>query len=135
MPGKTPQQEDHALCAVDMNALRADLDSPDAATRARAVRSICPCRMGWQHFEEIIGLLERMKKDPDPMVRANALHVFQDAAEMESSRPPTHPQIMTNEMAATRFRMRGVFGDEAQSREEKARRKAQDRERRTPRRP
>ena len=130
MPKKAPKQAEHAVCDIDMNALHAALGSPDAATRAKAARSICPCRLGWQHFEEVWGLLERMKKDPDPTVRANVLHVFQDAVEIESNRPPTTPQMMTNKMVATKIRMRGLQGDEVILREEKANRKARDCERR-----
>jgi len=130
MPKKAPRHAEHAVCDIDMDALHTSLGSSDAATRAKAVRSICPCRLGWKHFEDVWVLLEHRKKDPDPTVRANALHVFQDAAEMESNKTPTTPRMMTNNMAATKFRLRGLIGDEALRREEKANRKARDCERR-----
>ena len=66
---------------VDLDQVIRDVQSPDSDVRARAVRSLCPCRNGWQIFENHLHLVDALRKDPDPIVRANALHVFEDAAE------------------------------------------------------
>ena len=59
------------------------LAADDPQVRGRAVRSLCPCRVGWSPFEEHLDELERLCKDPDPKVRFNALHVREDAALIE----------------------------------------------------
>jgi hypothetical protein len=59
------------------------LVADDPQVRGRAVRSLCPCRVGWSPFEEHLADLERLCKDRDPQVRFNALHVREDAALME----------------------------------------------------
>jgi len=83
-----------------------DLHSPEDATRAQTIRRICPCRMGWEAFQQSMAIVARLKKDPSPLVRRAALHVFQDAFEMQSSGLPTTPQEITNEMAARKRRLR-----------------------------
>ncbi|HZT40807.1 MAG TPA: hypothetical protein VFA07_01390 [Chthonomonadaceae bacterium] len=88
-----------AVCsAPDLNRILQDLQSPDESLRAKAVRSLCPCHAGWPLFEQHIPLVEALKKDPSSTVRANARHVFEDAAEMQSSGYPTHPREATNDM-------------------------------------
>jgi hypothetical protein len=47
-----------------------------------------------------------MTKDPNSDVRANALHVFEDAFELENEGLPTTPQAVTNEMVARRRQTR-----------------------------
>ena len=93
---------------ADAEALRRDLASPDDAARAKAVRALCPCRMGWEAFERNIEAVSKLQKDESPAVRAAALHVFEDAGEMESSGLPTHRREGANEMLrvkrASRFR-------------------------------
>jgi hypothetical protein len=44
----------------------------------------------------------RMKKDPSPRVRAVALHLFEDADEMDSSGYPTHRREVVNQMLRTK---------------------------------
>lgn len=98
---KNPLSLPHSATDDDTR-LRADLESGDEAVRARAVRSVCPCHAGWQPFEAHGDAVARLTKDESPLVRASALHVFEDAAEMESSGLPTHRREATNEMLRTR---------------------------------
>jgi hypothetical protein len=73
------QPERARAAEVDPQRLMTDLRAPDEATRAKAVRSVCPCRLGWETFQETMETLEKLTKDPSPHVRAQALHVFDDA--------------------------------------------------------
>jgi hypothetical protein len=98
--GRTPAHE------FDLQQTLSDLQAPDEATRARAARELCPCRTDWGVFEQNLDTLRRMTKDPSPVVRANALHVFEDAVEIDNESLPTSPQTITNEMAARRRQMR-----------------------------
>jgi hypothetical protein len=68
----------------DVNQIVADFKAPDEATRGKAVRQVCPCRMGWEVFQETMEPLKKMTKDPSPYVRAQALHVFEDAYGLQS---------------------------------------------------
>lgn len=47
-------------------------------------------------------LLDRLKEDPSPSVRGQALHVFEDAAELQSEGYPTHPREATDAMLRER---------------------------------
>jgi hypothetical protein len=91
---------------IDLERTRVDLDASNEATRARAARELCPCHTDWNVFEQNLDALGRMTKDPSPLVRANALHVFEDAFELVSEGLPTTPQALTNEMVARRRQMR-----------------------------
>lgn len=62
--------------------------------------------MGWEAYEQSITLVRRLCKDPDPNVRAAALHVIEDAMQMENCGLPTNPRETTNEMLAARRRSR-----------------------------
>ena len=100
---KNKRHKEHTPCSqADADALLRDLDSPDDSARAKAVRSLCPCRLGWTAFEQGVETLYKLQKDTNPDVRAAALHVFEDAAEMESSGLPTHRSEGTNEMLRTK---------------------------------
>lgn len=101
-----PRKTSHAACPLDLDTLRSDLTCGDAAVRARAVRALCPCRLGWDVFEEYLRLVRGMCRDPSPLVRGAAKHVLEDAFEMASSGLPTSNQETRNEMAATRRRSR-----------------------------
>ncbi|HEX7313006.1 MAG TPA: hypothetical protein VF297_03750 [Pyrinomonadaceae bacterium] len=59
-----------------------DLQSPDEETRGKAVRGFCPCYAGWEAFEAHVGEVLRAMRDPSRAVRAQALHVFDDATRM-----------------------------------------------------
>jgi hypothetical protein len=96
----------------DLHQTLSDLHAPDEATRARAARELCPCRTDWGVFEQNLDTLRRMTKDSSPVVRANALHVFEDAFEIDNESLPTSPQTITNEMAARRRQMRWQREDE-----------------------
>src|SRR5438552_909929 len=43
---KAQSEPPEPAAAFDRDRLMADLHSPDAATRARAARQVCPCRLG-----------------------------------------------------------------------------------------
>jgi hypothetical protein len=98
---------------IDLDRTLADLGAPDEAARARAARELCPCHTDWNVFEQSLDTLRRMTKDPSPLVRANALHVFEDAFELVSEGLPTTPQAYTNEMVARRNQMRWRGDDDA----------------------
>src|SRR5262249_46440447 len=70
---------------ADVERLLAEMQSPDEEARARAVREICPCRMPWEVFDRLRRAAKRLQKDPSPLVRANALHIEQDAREVAST--------------------------------------------------
>ncbi len=91
---------------LDIERVLGDIHSDDDAVRARAVRSLCPCRSGWGAFEQHLPMIEALKKDPSPLVRKEALHLFEDAGEMQSEGVPTNPREATNEMLQTRRRSR-----------------------------
>jgi len=91
---------------MDPEQTLADLSAADAATRARAARELCPCHSDWGVFEQNLDVLRQMTKDASPVVRANALHVFEDAFELENEGLPTTPQAVTNEMVARRRQTR-----------------------------
>jgi hypothetical protein len=62
-----------------------DLQSPDEVVRGDVARSLCPCHAGWEVFEQHVGLVFRLLRDPSHVVRAHALHVFEDAARMQAT--------------------------------------------------
>src|SRR5881396_37175 len=99
-------------CEVDLEQIIAKMGSADEAARLKAVRTVCPCRMGWDGFQRCMEIVQRLNKDPSPAVRRAAMHVFEDAHEMDSSGLQTSRQEVTNEMAATRRRMRWASEDE-----------------------
>jgi hypothetical protein len=102
----TKRDPQPAAVAFDFERFLQDLRSPDEDTRARAVGRVCPCRLGWDVFQRCMDLVEPLRKDPSPRVRKAALHVFEDAFEMESHGLPTSPQETKNEMVARRRAMR-----------------------------
>ena len=92
-----PHPERTCQPGVEADAL-ASLTSPDDATRARAVGALCPCRVGHEVFERNLSAVATLTHDPSPAVRKAALHVFEDAFEMQSAGYPTNPRENTNEM-------------------------------------
>lgn len=69
--------------APDPAALLERLHSPDEEARIRALHEVCPCKAGFEPYEQFRGVVRRLQKDPSPRVRAVALHVEQDACRME----------------------------------------------------
>ncbi|HEU4479559.1 MAG TPA: hypothetical protein VFR80_13660 [Pyrinomonadaceae bacterium] len=61
----------------------ADTKASDADVRGDAVRALCPCHVGWEVFEQNISVVVRHLRDRSRIVRAQALHVFEDAARMQ----------------------------------------------------
>ena len=70
--------------AVNHELLLANLKSPYVLVRARTVGSLCPCDKGWELFEQYAHIVSHLTKDSSAAVRASALHVFNDAAHMQS---------------------------------------------------
>ncbi|HEU5369322.1 MAG TPA: hypothetical protein VFU69_12695 [Ktedonobacterales bacterium] len=68
---------------VDLERVLAGLNSPDESIRAQAVRSLCPCRVGYAIYECYAGEVKRFQKDPSELVRKAALHVEEDAFRLE----------------------------------------------------
>jgi predicted transcriptional regulator len=60
----------------------ASMQSPDEHVRAQAVRQVCPCHLPWDLFGQVRKAAQRLQHDPSPLVRANALHVAEDAREI-----------------------------------------------------
>jgi hypothetical protein len=71
--------------APGVETLLPDLQSSDEEARGEAVRALCPCHAGWEAFESHVGEVLRMSRDPSRAVRAQALHVLEDAARMCSA--------------------------------------------------
>ena len=70
--------------AAGHDAVLAQLRSSNARARVRALNCICPCSAGFQLYERFRSEVKRLQKDPDPGVRAGALHVERDACEIET---------------------------------------------------
>lgn len=70
--------------SVDRELLLARLRSPDETVRRRAAGSLCPCDKGWELFEQYAHIVSQLTRDSSAAVRASALHVFTDAANMQS---------------------------------------------------
>lgn len=68
---------------MDSESLLSEVQSADETVRAEAVRSLCPCHVGWTAFEQHVGVVLRALGDSSRTVRVHALHVFTDAARMQ----------------------------------------------------
>ncbi len=69
----------------DIERCLTDVHSTDEDARGRGVRGFCPCHAGWEAFEAHVGEVLRAMRDPSRAVRAQALHVFEDATRMCSA--------------------------------------------------
>ena len=92
----------HVCSVPDWDVILSDTQSPDETVRASAVCSLCPCRSGWELFEAHLPLIRQFQKDVSPLVRASALHLFEDADEMQTEGLPTNPREAHNEMLRTK---------------------------------
>jgi hypothetical protein len=68
----------------DADVLLAQLRSADEEVRVKALHRVCPCGAGFVVFERFRPEVKRLQKDLSPAVRAAALHVEQDACEIEA---------------------------------------------------
>jgi hypothetical protein len=68
----------------DVKQIEAELQSKDEVVRSHGVSGLCPCYAGWDLFEKQVGVVIKSLRDPSRAVRRNALHVFEDAAVMQS---------------------------------------------------
>lgn len=68
----------------DVKQMETDLQVTDQVVRSKAVGSLCPCLAGWDLFEDKVDVVIRSLRDPSRDVRRNALHVFEEAAVMQS---------------------------------------------------
>jgi hypothetical protein len=78
------QRRSKPVGEADIERILADMQSDDEVTRAKAVRQVCPCRMSWEVFDRLRKAAKPLQKDPSPLVRANALHIEEDAREVAS---------------------------------------------------
>jgi|ERR1044071_1969889 hypothetical protein len=69
--------------AFDEGRYASRICSPEDEERGEAVRSLCPCHVGWEVFEGHVGEVLGALKDGSRFVRAGALHVLGDAARMQ----------------------------------------------------
>ena len=67
----------------DIKDLVTRIQESDDGVGGDGVRSFCPCHAGWEAFEQNIRIVLRHLKNPNRLVRADALHVFEDAARMQ----------------------------------------------------
>ena len=68
----------------DVKKIEADLQALDEVVRSRGVRGLCPCHGARDVLEQKVDVLIRSLRDPSRLVRRMALHVFDDAAIMQS---------------------------------------------------
>jgi hypothetical protein len=62
--------------AAELGRILNDLQSPDAGTRAEAVRTLCPCRTQWD--VPVQRYVSEMMNDPSSTVRHEAHHVLDE---------------------------------------------------------
>ena len=68
----------------DADVVLAQLRSADEEVQVKALHRVCPCGAGFVVYERFRAEVKRLQKDPSPAVRAAALHVEQDACEIEA---------------------------------------------------
>src|SRR6266567_556291 len=78
------KRRSQSIGEADVERILAEMRSEDEVTRANAVRQICPCRMPWEVFDRLRKAAKPLQKDPSPLVRADALHIEEDAREVAS---------------------------------------------------
>jgi hypothetical protein len=78
------QKRLHPSSVADIPRLLSEMQSADEHARAQAVRQVCPCRLPWDVFAPLRKAAQRLQHDPSPLVRAQALHVAENAREIEA---------------------------------------------------
>ncbi len=68
----------------EVESILVGLQSGDECTRADAVQQICPCRTPGEVFRQLRKAAKPLQHDPSPLVRANALHIEEDARKVQS---------------------------------------------------
>jgi len=114
----------------DINDLMGDLQVSDEVRRGEGVRGLCPCHAGWEVFEQHVKEVVHSLKDSSRVVRAHALHVFEDAARMQSAadlRYSLEPgeTMLDEKRACSRFRS---MEERLEARREKIRKRKSRRE-------
>ena len=69
----------------DVRQIESDLQATDEVVRSDGVRGLCPCHGARDVLEQKVDVLMRSLRDPSRLVRRMALHVFDDAAVMQSN--------------------------------------------------
>ena len=100
------------ISPLNPEQILSDLCSTDDGIRIKAIRNLCPCRIEFEHFARVRDALNQLKKDPNPDVRAAALHVFDDAAREQSDAYPTRRSTVGDAFYATRRASRFPIADE-----------------------
>ncbi len=66
-------------CRFDLAAVLDELCSFDDEVRARALDHLCPCRAPWEVYEQHIGIVSDLIKDPSWLVRQTALRIERES--------------------------------------------------------
>jgi len=90
--------------AQKLERILAEMCSPDENVRAEAVRHLCPCRVPWPIYQQNIGSVQALQKDPSPQVQRSALHLAEDALKLErmEERCQQAARRLSNEVAQQR---------------------------------
>jgi hypothetical protein len=94
--GEEPSPAGNAV-PPELQGILCDLQSPDANTRARAVRALCPCR-GIQWGVPVFPYGRKMLHDPNPIVRRAVRHDLNENpwwSERRETRPDFGPHPRT----------------------------------------
>jgi hypothetical protein len=78
------ERREHPLTEQQIQQFMADYESDDPRVRARALRRSCPCHVSWEAYEQLRKPALRLRRDPNPEVRAIADHLEEDARQLES---------------------------------------------------
>jgi hypothetical protein len=86
----------------DIRALIEGYRSLDPTVRARALEASCPCHVTWGVYEQLRKSALRLRRDPDPDVRARAIHLEADGRELESMEAAARRWVDDDEHVAAR---------------------------------
>lgn len=68
----------------DLTDLAADIRVPDESVPGDEVCELCPCHVGWEKFEENVSAVLHHLRAGTRVVKAQALHVYDDASRIEA---------------------------------------------------